>query len=449
MYGPIICLKYGQRTILSIGSHSVARELLDRRSKLYSSRPRLIIANECVSNGFHTAMMPYGPQWQTHRRIQTAFLRANWAKHYLLVQDGESLHLLHDLLTDNGFAALFQRFSSSLMCTMAYGKRLETPDAPEITTMHTLTHDLTKLISNLPLVELFPGLNRLPEWMAPWKRRGRQAHRKTVSFYTELLDKGRQSPSWNWVQEALEQKEAQALSPDELSYVLGILFEAGSDTTTGVLAVFVLAALTAPEAMKTAQAEVDRVVGLQRLPTVDDLEQLPYIRAVALECLRWRPLTPLGFPHSTNEDDEYMGYRIPKDAIILPNHWAMDLDEAIFDQATEFRPERWILNTNLPLAAFGFGRRACIGRHVAFNSLLIVIARILWAFNISPAYKMGKKVEVDPWDMQQSVTCPPSPFEAVFKSRSPESHQIIERTWAAMEKDSHAIMGRVKASISP
>jgi hypothetical protein len=80
--------------------------------------------------------------------------------------------------------------------------------------------------------------------------------------------------------------------------------------------------------------------------------------------------------------------------------------------------------------------------------LLIVIACILWAFDIFPAYKMGKKVEVDPWDMQQSVTCPLSPFEAVFKSCSPDSHQIIEWTWAAMGKDMDAIMGRVKTRIS-
>jgi cytochrome P450 len=139
-----------------------------------------------------------------------------------------------------------------------------------------------------------------------------------------------------------------------------------------------------------------------------------------------------------------MGYRIPKGAIILPNHWAMDLDEDVFEQATKFRPERWVQHPHLPLAAFGFGRRACIGRHVALNSLHIVIARLLWAFDISAPYRLGKKVEVDPWDMQQSLTCPPSPFEAVFNVRSPAHRELIERAWAETEKDPQVIMDHVQ-----
>ena len=49
-----------------------------------------------------------------------------------------------------------------------------------------------------------------------------------------------------------------------------------------------------PEVMRKAQDELDTVVGRERTPTFDDKANLPYIRAVARETLRWRPIAPLG-----------------------------------------------------------------------------------------------------------------------------------------------------------
>jgi len=49
-----------------------------------------------------------------------------------------------------------------------------------------------------------------------------------------------------------------------------------------------------PDVMKKAQAELDAVVGRDRVPTFEDHEDLPYIRAMVKEVLRWRPILPLG-----------------------------------------------------------------------------------------------------------------------------------------------------------
>ena len=48
-----------------------------------------------------------------------------------------------------------------------------------------------------------------------------------------------------------------------------------------------------PEAQAKAQAELDRVVGRDRLPTVADKASLPYVNAVFKEVLRWNPIIPL------------------------------------------------------------------------------------------------------------------------------------------------------------
>ena len=49
-----------------------------------------------------------------------------------------------------------------------------------------------------------------------------------------------------------------------------------------------------PEVQRKAQAELDEVVGKERLPDFDDLDSLPYVQAVLKELLRWQPVTPLG-----------------------------------------------------------------------------------------------------------------------------------------------------------
>jgi len=95
-----------------------------------------------------------------------------------------------------------------------------------------------------------------------------------------------------------------------------------------------------PDVARKAQAELDAVVGTDRLPQFSDREKLPYTNAVALEISRWHSVVPigktlplfnstrrsprrgtLGVPHRVMEDDIHDGYLIPKGAIIFANLW--------------------------------------------------------------------------------------------------------------------------------
>lgn len=103
---------------------------------------------------------------------------------------------------------------------------------------------------------------------------------------------------------------------------------------------FFLCMILYPDAQARAQAEIDAVIGSDRLPTLSDRNSLPYVWALVLELFRWGPATPqgntvyylcflslrlqgihLGAPHRLTEDDVYKGYFIPKGTIIIANQW--------------------------------------------------------------------------------------------------------------------------------
>lgn len=82
-----------------------------------------------------------------------------------------------------------------------------------------------------------------------------------------------------------------------------------------------MAMMLYPEIQSKAREEIDRVVGSDRLPSLDDRAQLPYVEAIVKECLRWHPVTPTGVPHALTADYEYNGYTLPKGAMVIPSHW--------------------------------------------------------------------------------------------------------------------------------
>ncbi len=165
-----------------------------------------------------------------------------------------------------------------------------------------------------------------------------------------------------------------------------------------------------PETQKRAQDElpVDAVVGRSRAPTFSDAPNLPYIQALVKESLRWRPAVPLCVPHTTTEDDWYEGMFIPKGTLFLVNLWQCHRDPASYGpDAASFNPERFLDEHGRLIpgpaethedghSTYGFGRRACVGKHAANDSLFIDIATVLWAARLEPAYdEIGKEILPD------------------------------------------------------
>lgn len=62
---------------------------------------------------------------------------------------------------------------------------------------------------------------------------------------------------------------------------------------------FILAMTLNPRAFEKLQQEVDDVIGSTRMPVLADVPNLPRVRAVAKEVLRWRPVTGKARPVQT------------------------------------------------------------------------------------------------------------------------------------------------------
>lgn len=450
-YGPVYYLQYGLNTIIMLGTHQAARDLLDKRSNIYSDRPHVPMGGDIVSKGLRTLLMPYGSQWRAHQRVQSSFTNIRTSQTYRELQDMESKQLIFEMLSTSNFTDRYHRYSSSLLFTLAYGKRLVHGDEPEAKAIDQIMENfLYAGRVGTWIVDALPALNYLPAFLAPWKRYGNELHRFEADNYTTFMAEGLKTKSWNFSKQVKEVPESKGMSPLEQAYDVGITYEAGSDTTTMALEIFTLAAVLYPDVVRKAQEEIDSVVGANRLPKFDDQPNLPYVMAILKEVLRWRPVTAGGIPHAVIQDDEYMGFKIPKGATVIPNHWAIHLDEAVYKDPYKFNPDRWIENPDLPLAAFGFGRRVCIGQHIARNSLFINMARLLWAFNIEYVYEEvnGVKVkqEIDPMAFTQGFNSRPQPFKADFQVRSSHAEDIVKGEWAAAEKDPDVIMDRIRAA---
>ncbi|GCB23316.1 fumitremorgin C synthase [Aspergillus awamori] len=425
-YGPLITLKLGGQTIVLVGSQEAASELLGKRGRLYSSRPHFVMALDLMSKGDHTVFLPYGPKWKLHNRLQMSILGVRASRQYHSLQELETQQTLLDFVEGDNYELIFQRFQASLIHTMAYGRRLPKQNDQRLHEVEALSKAfINAATAGNYLVDIFPILKHTPTCLAPWKKYAQQIHDRTISLNRGHILEAEKTKAWNWVKHIRSLKESESLTDHELTFVIGSIYQAGVDTMTNLLRLFLMASVLNPVAVRRAQAELDKVVG-NRLPSFDDMERLPFINAYVKEVIRWRPVAGLGAPHCVIQDDVYHGFTIPKGTTILANQFAMELDPELWEEPEEFMPERWLQRPDQELGIFGYGRRKCTGQYQAMDSAYIVMSRMLWAFQFNHRYEHDRKVELGPWDLKQDGNLyVAKPFRADIKPRDPQKKDAI------------------------
>lgn len=431
---------------------------MEKRSNKYSSRPRMVVMGEIYNGNSSILTQPYGKAWSIRRKLLHQALNPKALRLYKPTQEAEAVRLCNALLKDPGdWEKQLERFTSSVVFCVAYGHRIDSLKAQVIADRFRFMHFQASL--NIPgkyLAETFPIISKIPAALMPWKRQVQrmgstegQANLALLNMVKQDIARAKEDGDPEAVPDSLckllldmREQEPVPLSETHFSYVPASLFGAGSDTTASTLCSAFLGLVTHPSVLKAAQAELDSMVGAERSPVFGDEPNLPYLRALCRETLRWRPVAVLGgTPHASTESDRYQGWTIPAGSTILGNNWAINLNDQYYPNPHHFDPVRFLSDKErLQLgiekqpyvgekmhpakaghSSFGWGRRICPGADLAVNSLFIALSKLLWAFDILPIE--GR--EYDIFAYTDGFNVRPKKFECTIRVRSEQHRKVL------------------------
>ncbi|KAK7052015.1 putative cytochrome P450 [Favolaschia claudopus] len=428
-YGGIYSLKVGPGTVIVLTDAAAVKELMDKRSGSTADRPPMHVA-DVVAGGLNMALSRYSESWRTLRKTAHTILTPQACTKHLPIQLAEASQLLHDILCrPEAFYTHIRRYANSVILSVLYGKRAPRYESRETTAFFEAQREWHLVLEPgaTPPIDLIPILKYVPERWAKWKQDCAKTRQMQRTLYFGLLDEtkerlGQGEENGCFMEEILARQVEFGMNREMMGYLGGVLIEGGSDTTSFYLQSLILALVAYPDAQRKAQEEIDRVVGGHRMPTLDDLEEMPYIRAMILENHRFRPVAPLHIPHRALNDEECI-YCITE----------------LYDDPENLIPERYLLNENgtkpgadgsdlRPNLPFGVGRRVCPGIHLAQNSININTMNFVWAFNFTPdTDTQGNPILLDMFDYHKGIGTGPRSFRCKITPRSAEKADIIER----------------------
>ncbi|KAL1610330.1 hypothetical protein SLS60_001996 [Paraconiothyrium brasiliense] len=409
-----------------------------------------------VPGPYHVAFMPHGRNWRRGRAALVSFLKAEELKKILPIQQAESTQMIFEILKEpKGFEKHVLRAFCAVILDSVYGVRGTRGLADRFFKIQDEWAGILDM-GAMPPLGVFPWLKYVPSVLTPWpgwRKRSATVGEAQRVFYRDLFEQGRKTVCEGKAKESflanlLERKEKEGFMDIELVYIAGFLIEAGADTTAVASLIFILAMAAHPEVQKRGQQEIDRVFG-DRLPAKIDEAHLPYLQAILWEVLRWRPSFPLSIPHATSKDDIYEGYFIPGNATALMNTWAIHHNEEDYPKADVFDPARWLVDNSsstLPghssdsvfitteeasrrrTYAFGAGRRVCAGQEMAEMSLLLSMAKLLWAFDMRPEAGTVLDTNVET-GFKDAVLTGPKGYKIDFKVRSDSREVVLGKEW--------------------
>ncbi|VDB89774.1 unnamed protein product [Peniophora sp. CBMAI 1063] len=455
-YGDIVYLNVAGRPTVILNTQKAATTLLDRRSSNYSGRPRMIVANEIMCDNKFLVLEPFNDRFRQKRRAIHEGFNKSASSRFQPALEEDAIRLASSLTQD---AEAFRKYYHTFACSMVLGVTYDRPllGRPEDEQLRERIEAFVKRAQETTApgayyVELLPWMKYLPAWMAKWKRDALATRRETTSFFMELKDEVATRMVRGLVRPCLaatmlEDAGRFQLSALETAWAAGFMYTAGSSTTSTMLEFWTLAMVAFPNIQRKAQAEIDTVVGRGRLPTFSDRAHLPYTTALLREVLRWRTGLPFGVPHTSEADDYYEGMFIPKGTVLLANIMPCNQDRAVYgDDAHVFNPERHLDQSGqlAPAPAFtkdhghvsfGFGRRICVGQHVAMDALFIATTMLLWSFTLEKAKGAdGQEIEVDAEGYNDAgLLLAPKDFECAIRPRFADVDALL-----STEKERHA-----------
>ncbi|XP_041451378.1 cytochrome P450 306a1 [Drosophila obscura] len=199
---------------------------------------------------------------------------------------------------------------------------------------------------------------------------------------------------------------------EQLRHLLADLFGAGVDTSLATLRWFLL--YMARE-QRCQQRLHELLLPLSGAPTLEELQELAYLRACLSEVQRIRSVVPLGIPHGAERDFTVGKYRIAAGSMIVSLQWAIHMDPEWWPEPEQFRPERFLNDEGHYSAPpqfipFQTGKRMCPGDELARMMLTLFAGRILRRFHV----QLAPGTAAPDMEGESGITLAPAPYELRF-----------------------------------
>ncbi|KAJ0418000.1 cytochrome P450 [Aspergillus carlsbadensis] len=187
-----------------------------------------------------------------------------------------------------------------------------------------------------------------------------------------------------------DKETGESMGFKELSDEAVVLIIAASDTTGTALSGLFFYLARYPECYDRLKKEIrSQFSSLEEIVGGPKLLGCKYMRACVEEALRMSPGVP-GFltreaPQGASIDGYYFA---PQVQVAIPT-WTMHRNPEVYPEPQIFKPERWMVDSDVELQKlrssyypFSMGTRGCIGKNMAYHTIYLTIARLVYQFEI-------------------------------------------------------------------
>ena len=360
-------------------------------------------------------------------------------KSHLALVDAEQVAMVKDFVDKPGEHMVHtKRTSNSIIMSLVFGVRTPDSTTPHMRDLYNVMERWSAVMETgaTPPVDIFPFLKMVPEsWFGNWVRHAQDVGKRMKTLYSTQKglvlarragnlkgqanghaskgDAATTERMTTLMDEVLDKQDKLQLTKNQQDFLGGVLMEGGSDTVSTMMLVVLQALCLNPDIVQRAQRDIDAVVDEGCTPRWEHRDKLPYITQIVKEAMRWRPVTPLAFPHALLSaeqggqgdviDDHFW---LPPGTPVFLNVWGLQHD---CEDPGRFDPDRFDGRTK-PSAVyaasseyalrdhyvFGAGRRICPGIHLAEREMFLGTAKLLWGFNIEQARdETGNVIPID------------------------------------------------------
>ncbi|XP_073024102.1 cytochrome P450 83B1-like [Primulina eburnea] len=411
-YGPLMLMKFGFRHAIVISSAKVAKTALKNNDLALAGRPTLIAFQRFSYNGKDIAFSSYNETWREMRKLSVIHLfSVKQVVSFLPIRKAEVSRMIKDMIKKSDSSELINLsqaaffLANSIICRAGFGKELDVEGKRRFDAVFKEAQELSVAFF---FGDFFPFLGWIDKLTGMISRLDKNC-RDLDDFFQELIDdhldpNRPESMKGDILDLMIKLKQDQASAvPIEWDNIKGILmnvFIAGTDTSASLIVWAMTALIKKPQVMQKAREEVRNVVGDKGVVDEDDIQNLPYLKAIIKEALRLFPPTPLSVPRETIEKCTIDGYEIPAKTTVYVNLHSIGLDPEYWENPTEFNPDRFLNSTidykgqDFGLLPFGSGRRGCPGMNFGITTVELALANLLYSFDWELPHGM-KEEDVD------------------------------------------------------